>query len=62
MLIILEWSATFLWFHLPMSIALFINTCVYIAIIHVLCQSSRQVAKMVGTLKHQKSRSENAEK
>ena len=59
---ILEWSAKFFWFHFPMAIALIINTCVYIAVIHTLCQSKRQVSKMLGNLTSQKNRSENAEK
>ena len=45
-----------------MAIALIINTCVYIAVIHTLCQSKRQVSKMLGNLTSQKNRSENAEK
>jgi len=57
-----EWTAKFFWFHFPMAVALIINTCVYIAVIHTLCQSKRQVSKMLGNLKSQKNRSENAEK
>merc|ERR1719245_463414 len=57
-----EWTAKFFWFHFPMAIALIINTCVYITVIHTLCQSKRQVSKMLGNLKSQKNRSENAEK
>ena len=57
-----EWTAKFFWFHFPMSIALFINTCVYIDFIYALCQSKRQDSTMLGNLKSHRNKREMAEK